>query len=148
MNNYSSREERKSSRQTAILDVIARESLGTQNDLVKALRKRGVPATQVSVSRDIAELKLVKAGGRYQTGAADPEMPLRTWVRSASAAGPHLVVVRCDSGTAQSVGLVLDKWTVPGIVGTVAGDDTVFVAVDGAAASGRVLDLLRSKIKL
>src|SRR5690349_2219591 len=105
MNKYTGRDDRKTARQSAILEAIAREPLATQNELVRALKKMGVEATQVSISRDIAELGLVKAGGVYragtsETGAADAELPLRTFVKAALPAGPNLTVVRCDTGTA------------------------------------------------
>ncbi|MBI3552568.1 MAG: arginine repressor [Elusimicrobia bacterium] len=152
MNKYANRDERKSARQVAILEVIASESVATQNALARALKRAGIHATQVSLSRDIAELGLVKAAGRYQsapamTGAADPELSLRTSLRSASAAGPHLVVLRTDTSAAQPVGLVIDHMTLPGIVGTIAGDDTVFVAVKNAAVSKTLLDYLHARIK-
>jgi len=80
-------------------------------------------------------------------GAAhDAEMPLRTFVRSVVAAGPNLTVIRCDTGTAPRVGLVLDGLAQPGLVGTLAGDDTVFVAGDSAAAQKRLIDFLQSRM--
>ena len=148
MNNYTG--DRKSARQTAILAAVTQEEVSTQNDLVKALKKRGIAATQVSISRDIAELGLVKAGGAYRPApseaAPDAEMPLRTFVRSVVAAGPNLTVIRCDTGTAPRVGLVLDGLAQPGLVGTLAGDDTVFVAGDSAAAQKRLIEFLRARM--
>jgi transcriptional regulator of arginine metabolism len=143
----------KAARHAAILDAISRESIGTQNDLVKALRRRGISVTQVSVSRDVAELGIVKAAGRYRTVSADgasqsdPEMPLRVWVRTVASAGPNMVVVRCDTGTAQRVGIVIDGLALEGVVGTLAGDDTVFIAVTGAEANKRMSEFLNSRIK-
>jgi transcriptional regulator of arginine metabolism len=64
MNNYTDRDERKNARQSAILEAVSSEEIATQNDLVKSLKKRGISATQVSISRDVAELGLVKAAGR------------------------------------------------------------------------------------
>lgn len=147
MNKYTG----KAARQAAILAAITAEDVATQNDLVKALKKRGVQATQVSISRDIAELGLVKAGGVYKPstvegGATDPELPLRTFVRRVDAAGPNLTVVKCDTGTAPRVGLSLDGISVPGVVGTLAGDDTVFVAVDSAAAQKRLIEFLQNRM--
>jgi len=152
MNKYANREERKSARQATILQVIAEGAVATQNDLAKALQAKGVPATQVSLSRDIAEMGLIKVGGRYQpataaTGAHDPELPLRTSLRDVRTAGPNLVVLRTDTSAAQPVGLVIDGLTMPGIVGTIAGDDTVFVAVETAAASKKLVQFLESRIK-
>lgn len=146
MNKYTG----KAARQQAILAAISDEEIATQNDLVKALKKRGVPATQVSISRDIAELGLVKAGGIYKAAsgeaAADAEMPLRTFVRGVVPAGPNLAVVRCDTGTAPRVGLSLDQLAMPGVAGTLAGDDTVFVAVDSAAAQKRLVEFLQNRM--
>ncbi|MDE2141281.1 MAG: arginine repressor [Elusimicrobia bacterium] len=151
MNKYATREDRKSARQTAILEAVSQEEVSTQNDLVRALKKRGIPATQVSISRDIAELGLIKAGGAYKAataegGAADPEMPLRTFVRRVVAAGPNLTVVRCDTGAAPRVGLVLDGLNMTGLVGTLAGDDTVFVASDSGAAQKKLVEFLETRM--
>lgn len=147
MNKYTGKAER----QKAILEIVSTRGVPTQNELARELKRRGIQATQVSLSRDIAELGLVKAGGVYRAaaaegGAADPELPLRAWVKGASVAGPHLVVVRCEAGTAQRVGLVIDGLSRPGFVGTIAGDDTVFLAVADAAAGKRALELLSSRM--
>ncbi|MBI5597609.1 MAG: arginine repressor [Elusimicrobia bacterium] len=141
----------KHERQKAVLELVAEGELSTQGDIVKALAKRGIRATQVSVSRDIVELGLVKAGGTYRTaaagsGAADPELPLRTWLRSAESAGPNLVVLRCDPGTAQGVARALDVVSPSGVVGTVAGDDTIFVAMRTPKDGAAFVDYLRARI--
>jgi transcriptional regulator of arginine metabolism len=151
MNKYTDREERKAARQKAILEAVASESLATQNDLVKALKKRGIEATQVSISRDIAELGLIKAGGAYkagtsETGALDAELPLRTFVERVDAAGPNLTVVHCETGTAPRVALALDGLTLPGVLGTLAGDDTVFAATDSAASQKKLIELVKSRM--
>lgn len=141
----------KKARQAALLQAVREEQLATQQDAVKALMKRGIRATQVSVSRDINELGLVKTGGRYQANmaqpqAADPEFPFHAWVKSAQAAGPYMTVIRCDAGTAQRLGLALDQLAVPRIVGTLAGDDTVFCATSSPADNERLLRFLRCRI--
>ncbi|OGR95601.1 MAG: hypothetical protein A2V88_14095 [Elusimicrobia bacterium RBG_16_66_12] len=150
MNKNTDRDERKAARQSAILQAIAQEEVPTQNDLVRCLKKSGIAATQVSISRDIAELGLVKAGGIYRPATAeaahDVEMPLRTFVRSVVAAGPNLTVIRCDTGTAPRVSLVLDGLAQPGLLGTLAGDDTVFVAGESSAAQKRLIEFLRSRM--
>lgn len=150
MNKYSLKDG-KAARQAAILEAVSQESIATQNDLVRALKKRGIEATQVSISRDVAELGLMKAGGAYkaasaENGAHDPEMPLRTFVKKVSAAGTNLTVVRCDAGTAPRVGLVLDGLTIAGLVGTLAGDDTVFVASETGAAQKKLIEFLETRM--
>ncbi len=155
MNKYT-REEGKAARQTAILELVGERPLATQGEVVKALKKKGIGATQVSGSRDIAELGLFKMAGVYkpataaaaaEAGAADAELPLRTAVNAATAAGPYMVVIRCEPGMAQRVGYVIDGMSPEGVVGTIAGDDTVFVAVDGPAANKKILEFLQARIK-
>lgn len=151
MLNKHSGAEGKAARQAAILEVVASAEVATQNDLVRALKRRGIAATQVSISRDVAELGLIKSGGAYRPapaegGAADPELPLRTFVRRVVAAGPHLAVVRCDAGTAPRVGLVLDGLAIPGLAGTLAGDDAVFVATETAAAQKKLVEFLQARM--
>ena len=147
MNKYTAKE----ARQSAILEAISQSEIGTQNDLVAALKKKGISATQVSISRDIAELGLLKVGGCYrpasaEQGASDPELPLRTFVRKVTPAGPNLTVVRCDTGTAPRVGLVLDNLVSPGVVGTLAGDDTVFVATESSSAQKKLVEFLTTRM--
>ena len=147
MNKYTG----KAARQSAILEAIASGDVATQNDLVASLKKKGVAATQVSISRDIAELGLMKVGGVYRPataegGASDPELPLRAFVRSVTPAGPNLTVVRCDTGTAPRVGLALDGLPLAGLVGTLAGDDTVFVACESASAQKSLVTFLTSRM--
>lgn len=143
MNIHADAETAKAARQAAILELIRERPVRTQNELVAALKERGIATTQASLSRDIAELRLVKAQGRYTAGAAapaadDPWLPLRAFVKAALTAGPHLVVLKTATGTAQQVGLALDRMPLPGVIGTIAGDDTVFVAV-GSSEAGRRL---------
>ncbi len=139
---------RKSDRQAAVLEIVRRERMTTQQDLVRALERRGLPATQASVSRDVAELGLVKVAGAYRAALPDaaspaPELPIRAWARRAIAAGSNLVVVHCDTGTASKVALALDQQRLPQVVGTLAGDDTVFVAVPSRTAGRRLVRLLQ-----
>ncbi len=141
----------KKSRQAALLSVIRSEPLGTQDQVVAALSRRGVSATQVSISRDMAEMGVVKVSGRYQaslprTQARDPEFPIRAWVKTAAKAGANLAVVRCEVGTAQRVGLAIDELTLPDVVGTIAGDDTVFCATGSARGVSRLVEFLRARI--
>ncbi len=137
MNIYTD-EESKTVRQEALLDAVRKGTYGTQESLVRALKKQGITATQASVSRDISELGLIKVGGRYQPpggGSAGPPQPLRAYVKSVGAAGSNLVVIKTSTGTAQQVGLALDHEAQSGVVGTIAGDDTVFVAFESKKSS-------------
>ena len=120
-----------------ILELVATRAIATQEDLASALTAEGWEVTQSSVSRDIQALGLVKAGGRYQQPSrriapTDPdEARVREGVLMATPAGDHLVVVHTAPGEAQRVGLAMDRLAWAEVVGTVAGDDTIFVAVAG-----------------
>jgi transcriptional regulator of arginine metabolism len=125
-------------RREAIVALVRRHRIANQADLARRLKQRGFAVTQSSVSRDLRDLGVAKVSGRYvvpETAPAAPSdglQPVAPFLKRVSPAGPHLTVVRTSAGAAQSVGLALDNAGWPEIVGTVAGDDTVFVATGGA----------------
>jgi transcriptional regulator of arginine metabolism len=131
-------------RRAAILDLVSSRRLETQDDLVEGLRGRGIEASQASVSRDITALGLVKVGGRWArptTNGLHPEpleQRIAAYLLGVEVAGDNLVVLRTPAGEAQGVALALDRLDLEEVVGTVAGDDTVFVAVADAAAGRRL----------
>jgi transcriptional regulator of arginine metabolism len=130
-------------RQRAILDLLRRETVESQGELVALLERRGIPATQSSVSRDLKDLGVARLGGRYlpPSGERDPGLAdVSRFLRAARPAGPHLTVVLTTAGTAQSVGIAFDRAGWPEIVGTMAGDDTVFVATASEAEQRRFLE--------
>lgn len=122
----------KSYRQGQILKLIRSKSLHTQEELARALRTIGIPATQVTLSRDIRELGLVKTSDGYVLAAEaaangpDIEAVVREFVLDIRIA-QNLLVLRTPPGHANSVGVELDKAHWPEIAGTIAGDDTVLV---------------------
>ncbi len=125
-------------RRELILGLITTTRVETQEDLVRALEAAGVEASQASVSRDIAALGLIKAGGQWSAPApAEPvrnpaEQRIRNYLLSVAPAGPNLLVLKTPPGEAPGVGLAFDRLDLSGVVGSVAGDDTVLVAVSGA----------------
>src|SRR5262249_54512669 len=141
-------------RQAAILDLIDREALHSQEVLRKRLLARGFDATQATISRDIKELGLVKRAGdgAYQrpgTDAPNPETALTALERAASAfvrsveRVQQLVVVRTGRGQAQALAEALDRASLQEAVGTIAGDDTILVIARG----GRAAAVLCRKLK-
>ena len=132
----------KNFRQGQILKLIRSKKLHTQEELAKALRAIGIPATQVTLSRDIRELGLIKTNGGYapasEAAAAEPdiESAVREFVQDIRLA-QNLLILRTAPGYANSVGVVLDKIDWPEIAGTLAGDDTLLVVTtDAKAAEG------------
>lgn len=117
----------KEKRQQTILDLIRAKSIETQDELTESLAKTGFSATQSSVSRDLDELGIVKINGCYslpQTGTRQDFGLLNL-----EAAGESLIVAKCASGLASAVCVRIDRAKIAGIVGTIAGDDTIFIAV-------------------
>jgi transcriptional regulator of arginine metabolism len=117
----------KRDRQQKILSLIHATAVGTQEDLRALLEQSGVPATQSSVSRDLEELGVVKHHGHYTlprtNGAA------ARGLLSLDHAGESLVIARTVPGLASAVAVEIDAATIPEIVGTIAGEDTIFIAV-------------------
>jgi transcriptional regulator of arginine metabolism len=140
----------KARRQTAILELVDREPLHSQEQLRRRLRPRGFDATQATISRDIKELGLVKRAGdgAYQRPGADttnPETALTALERAAAEflrrveRVQQLVVIRTGIGQAQPLAIAIDRAQLAEAVGSIAGDDTILViARDGKRAAALV----------
>ena len=139
-------------RREALRRIITTSPVGRQEDLVRLLGRAGHHATQSSVSRDLRELGVAKRGDRYVlTDESAPALnafaTIAAFVRDFKAAGPCLTVIRTTAGAAQSVAIVLDRAQWPEIVGTLSGDDTIFVATGHAAAQRRLIARLRHEFR-
>jgi transcriptional regulator of arginine metabolism len=139
-------------RRETILDIVREHSVHSQEELLTFLGRRGFRVTQPTLSRDLRELGLAKTPAGYVApGAIGLPAPtpifasrdrreerlnhlLRDFVLSAEAAG-HLVVIRTPAASAQPVASALDGAALPDILGTVGGDDTIFVALRTAEAA-------------
>jgi len=139
-------------RRETLRRIITGSPVGRQEDLVRLLGKAGFPATQSSVSRDLRELGVAKRGDRYvlpdeHAPVVDDFAAVARFVRSIRPAGPNLAVIRTTAGSAQSVAIVLDRAEWPEVVGTLSGDDTIFVATAGSATQRRLLARLHDKLR-
>ena len=121
----------KEDRQRAILDLVRQRAVHTQQELANALAERGFSATQATVSRDIQELGLVRAGDRYAAGRPAILSELVLSMRFVQ----FLAVVHTPSGTANLVARAIDEAGLGGVAGTVAGDDTIIVVLEDDAAA-------------
>jgi len=141
-------------RRAAIVKIIREAVVHKQTELVKLLKKQGFEATQSSVSRDLRELQVAKAGDRYivpdsaAARAGDPFAAISGFVTGIRNAGPSLTVVRTMIGAAQSVAVVIDTAAWPEVVGTISGDDTIFIATEDARAQHQLGKRLRDIFKL
>jgi transcriptional regulator of arginine metabolism len=140
----------KSYRQGQILKLIRSHPhlrAHTQEDLAKALRAIGIPATQVTLSRDIRELGLVKTADGYAQGlpeAASSGLDVITLAREFVQdirVAQNLLVLRTHAGHANSVAVALDQAEWPEVTGTIAGDDTILVV----APDAKTAEALRTK---
>ncbi len=150
----------KNERQEQILKIISENRIETQNQLIQALREQGVRSTQATVSRDIRELRLVKEPdgegvSRYVCPAEPAVLPdhserLSTIFResvSSCACAQNIVVVRTLTGLANAACTAIDSMEVPDMVGSLAGDDTIFLAMVDNAAAERMCRELQELIR-
>ena len=136
----------KSYRQGQILKLIQASNISTQEDLALALKDCGIETTQVTLSRDIREMGLVKTPDGYQALSAgkrpgDLTSLIGEFLRDVRSAQNQLVL-RTAPGHASSVAVALDSAEWPEIVGTIAGDDTVLVICPDTAVAGQVRERL------
>ncbi|MDX6269417.1 MAG: transcriptional regulator of arginine metabolism [Acidobacteriota bacterium] len=128
----------KEKRQQKLLSLIRAKPVSTQGELAAHLERAGFAATQSSISRDLEELGVVKRRGRYSVPRATDGAAARGLV-SLDVAGDALVVARCEPGLASAVAVEIDGAAIKEIVGTIAGEDTIFVAVGERKAQRAVI---------
>jgi transcriptional regulator of arginine metabolism len=131
-------------RRAAIERLLRTQTIGRQTELVGRLSAQGFAATQSSVSRDLKEMGVIKQAGRYVLAARpvqeDPNdlTAVAGFIRGVQPTGSHLLVISTAIGAAQRVALTLDRMNWPEIVGTLSGDDTIFVATLNQASQRRL----------
>jgi transcriptional regulator of arginine metabolism len=124
-------------RRLTLAKIIREQAVGRQSELVAMLRKHGHAATQSSVSRDLRELGVAKQGDRYvlpeaAAVAKNDFSTIKQFVRAVLTAGTNLTVLRTTVGAAQSVAVAIDTARWGEVIGTISGDDTIFIATAGA----------------
>ena len=146
MNKYSSTQRRE-----IIARIVANEDVRSQEELQKLLRKEGVEVAQPTLSRDVAELGLVKSASGYSLpgdGEDDTTPQERREERLAQAVrgfaievkkAATMVVVKTTVAAAQPVARAIDEASWPEVIGTLGGDDTIFLATESSSAADRVI---------
>ena len=142
-------------RHKAILDLVKNGAIESQDDLMLGLKARQIEVSQSTLSRDIQELRLAKAGGVYVVVEGEPAQKpqaVESWRRILReflidvAAAQNIVVVKTGPGHASTVSQALDETGWPEAIGTIAGENTVFIAVrsekDGKKLERRIRELL------
>lgn len=137
-------------RRKAILEIVAAKSIPSQEELLTELEKKGIEATQATLSRDLKALKISKVPGEGYAirDSATPESvrsPIGDGILSVAFSG-QMAVVKTHPGFASAIASLLDRNTLPGVMGTIAGDDTVLIILRKEAGSESVLDAMTSFI--
>jgi transcriptional regulator of arginine metabolism len=143
----------KALRQNVILELLEERSVGSQEDLQRALRKRGLKVGQATLSRDIHELGLVKTGTGYMLpgeAAAEPALPpvsrlVRGFVLGVRPA-QNLLVIKTTVGSAQPVAAALDGQDWEEAIGTIAGDDTILMVCADKRGANRLAARIREML--
>lgn len=148
----------KTVRQVAILDIIEKQGIETQEELASALNARGIRVTQATVSRDIKELRLLKVltpSGKYKYATSDQAdnnltdrfiRMLAESLLSVSSAN-NLIVVKTLSGSANVAAEALDSMHWPEVLGTLAGDNTVLLIIRSNEETITVTSRIREMMK-
>ncbi|MFT5059634.1 MAG: transcriptional regulator of arginine metabolism [Planctomycetota bacterium] len=129
-------------RQRGLIDLLGKGAASSQAELIEGLATLGHSTTQPVMSRDLRAVGAVKVGGKYSLAGEDRCTALETLtplLRGASPAGPNLVVVHCEPGAASAIARALEAEIGLEFVGTVAGDDTLFVAVIDKAHATKII---------
>jgi len=141
----------KVNRQIAIKQIISEQAIGSQEELCAALHKSGFEITQATLSRDLKELGVVRAntteGLRYVLNPLNEERRLQSFIGyevEQISANESIAVVKTLPGRAQGVAEIIDSLHHPLILGTLAGDNTIFVTPTSVAKMGELLTLLRN----
>ena len=140
-------------RRHAIAELLQSHVIRRQSELVRLLRAKGLEATQSSISRDLRDLGVAKLTAGYSLpepsrgNNVDALQPVAEFVRDIRAAGPNLLVIATAIGAAQRVCVTLDRANWPEVVGTISGDDTIFVATPGAGTQRRLVARLQESLR-
>src|SRR5699024_1004562 len=146
------------SRQRIILDIIENFEIETQEELAQYLFEREIDITQATISRDIKELRLVKVltpDGKYKYATMDSQYEgiderlknvFKSTVLSVDKA-ENMLVVKTLPGAAQICAAAVDNLKIEGVVGTIAGDDTIFVAIEEKNIIDSVLSHIKELLK-
>jgi transcriptional regulator of arginine metabolism len=141
-------------RRDTILRLLRGGVVRRQNELAQLLKKHGFEVTQSSVSRDLRELGVLKASGRYlpppdETARANGNFgAISQFVRAIRLAGPSIIVVKTTIGAAQSVAVTIDRADWPEVAGTISGDDTIFIATPDGRAQRQLVERLHSIFRI
>ena len=141
-------------RRQTITRILRSGVVHRQEDLARLLREQGYEVTQSSVSRDLRDLGVLKASGRYILPSEAPGRApgdfamLAEFVRGLRRAGTSVTVLRTTVGAAQSVAVAIDRAEWPEVAGTLSGDDTIFIATASVSAQDELVARLQALFRI
>ena len=143
----------KKSRHELILELVEKYNISTQDELLEKLHENGVAVTQATVSRDIKELRLVKqpaSNGQYKycVAAGSDEKYMKYYAIFAESVtsvdyAQNICLIKCHPGTANAACAAIDALSIPEILGTLAGDDTIFIVTRSEAQALQLTNELK-----
>ena len=147
----------KAKRQQLVLDIISKYEVDTQEEFIRILQNKGVNATQATLSRDIKDLGLVKTAGeekkfRYALPKQEKKQTFSSWSHFKSTVlsvecAQNLVVIKTLAANANAIGALIDAQNLEGILGTIAGDDTVLVITKDLNEAQSFVDSVKEMLK-
>ncbi len=140
-------------RRSMLGKLIREREVGRQSELVALLQKEGFIVTQSSISRDLRELGVAKQGDRYvmpddHFNIKNDFSALKQFVSVILSAGTNLTVLKTTIGSAQSVAVAIDTARWPEVIGTISGDDTIFIATRDGREQQKLGERLRAIFEL
>ena len=139
----------KTDRRENIVDIISNELVGNQDDLLKALKDRGFDLTQATLSRDLKALRIVKhlnKEGKYEYKMPDDPQKKRSVLAVGEVTvefSGNIAVLKTKAGYASGLALDIDEAGISCIIGTIAGDDTIFIVKGVGVSNDEVIEGLR-----
>lgn len=140
--------ELKTKRHAFLNDLLNRSSFRRQEEVVAAMLAKGFEVTQSSISRDFKEIGVIKVGGVYRPSKLKLEYtegsPFQMMIKKVDTAGPNIVVVLTTPGAAAAVAEEIDLENIDGVVGTVAGDNTIIIATKSTVAQVKTITRIQN----
>lgn len=132
----------KSQRQQKLLELIQSTRISNQHELLQKLERSGVPTNQATVSRDLNELGIAKVKGIYRIPQIMPGESHHLEMLTLDTGGDHLIVAKTSPGKAMGLAATIDNLKLKSAIGTIAGDDTVFIATKNRKEQSELIKTL------
>lgn len=131
----------------ALKEIIKKNRLSSQAEVGAYLSAKKIKVNQSTISRSLAKLNVAKIDGYYQLPAIDVALPSSNKSVQFHSAGDNLVVIKSAPGSANRIAFIIDDAKIPGVIGTIAGDDTIFLAVSQKKHQKSILNQINALVE-